>query len=264
MARALAALCAVGVIGAAIVFFERTREAEPSPASSQNQRATSTVKISTMSSSTNRMPIPQPRPALSTTTPMPRPSSTGWKPAIATVFWVGEDAGDDNGYIHNSSSAWDGNWETHFGGVDDPDDRCGFMPCSFTPRENPFYVALPYNDLDDSGDRKPDARFIPWNDPESDGSVLKNRWVEVRRGETSCFGQWEDVGPFHEDDVAYVFGVATVPKNQYGEKAGIDLSPAIAACLELDGSDEVLWRHVNASAVPAGPWKEVVTTRPSQ
>jgi hypothetical protein len=211
-----------------------------------------------------RMPKPQPHPAASTTIEIPKPGSAGWKHAIATVFWVGEGATDENGFIHNSASAWDVEWETHFGGLDDPDDRCGFRPCAFTPKENPFYIALPYNDLDDEGRRKANARIIPWNDPNAEKSVLKNRWVEVSRDGRSCFGQWQDVGPFNEDDATYVFGMATAPKNTDGEGAGIDLSPAMSTCLGVDGSDAVTWRHVNADAVPAGPWKDIVTTRISQ
>ena len=86
-----------------------------------------------------------------------------WKPAIATVFWVGEEAAPDNGFIHNKASAWDVNWQKSFGGIDDPKDRCGYRPCAFKPLENAFYVALPYNDITDAGIRKEDTSFIPWD-----------------------------------------------------------------------------------------------------
>ena len=191
-------------------------------------------------------------------------ANKGWKSVIATVFWVGESATSDNGYIQNVESAWDEDWAAHFGGVDDPDNRCGANPCGFTPKENPFYVALPYNDLDDNGDKKADAKLIPWNEPGLEKSVLKNRWIEVSRGGKSCFGQWEDVGPFYENDIAYVFGSASKPKNTFGENAGIDLSPALSACLGVDGSGFVSWRHVEANDVPAGVWKQTITTRSSQ
>ena len=187
-------------------------------------------------------------------------SQEGWKHAIATVFWVGEDASDDNGYIANSESAFDERWKSHFGGEDDPDCREGYHPCAFTPKENPFYVALPYSDLDDEGDRKANAYMIPWNDPAADDTLIKNRWIEVRADGVSCFGQWEDVGPFHEDDVAYVFGDATEPLNTEGEGAGIDLSPAMRDCLRADGSSDVEWRHVESSDVPAGPWWSITTS----
>lgn len=186
----------------------------------------------------------------------------GWKEGIATIFWVGEGETDDNGYISNAASAWDMRWMEHFGGLDDPNDRCGYNPCAFTPKENPFYVALPYSDLHDDGQRKENASIVPWNDVSSPTSVLKNRWIEVRHISYTCYGQWQDVGPFEEDDVDYVFGNAETPKNTFGEKAGIDLSPALADCLKIDGSDTVTWRHVDADQVPTGPWRAIITTRP--
>ncbi len=186
---------------------------------------------------------------------------SGWKSGIATVFWVGEVSDASNGYIPNDKSAWDGNWQAHYGGVDDPQNRCGFQPCAFTPKENPFYVALPYNDLTDEGEKKPDAVRIPWNEASVTKSVLKNRWIEVRHKGAVCYGQWQDVGPFFQDDIEYVFGKNTVPKNQFGEKAGIDLSPALADCLSIDGSDPVDWRFVEASRVPQGNWTKIITTR---
>lgn len=182
-----------------------------------------------------------------------------WKSATATVFWVGESATTENGYIHNDASAWDGEWRRRFGGVDDPDDRCGYSPCAFIPMENPFYVALPYNDRDDMGEEKQNARTVPWYATTTASSILKDRWVEVRAATTTCFAQWEDVGPFEEDDVVYVFGKAQVPKNQHGLKAGIDLSPALRDCLGVGGVSSVIWRHVETKSVPAGPWKDIVT-----
>lgn len=189
------------------------------------------------------------------------PPERGWKRGIATVFWVGEGATDDNGYISNSASAWDTRWQEHYGGIDSPENRCGYQSCTFVPRENPFYVALPYSDLNDDGSKKANAVRIPWNDATRASSVLKNRWIEVRHQGTTCYGQWQDVGPFEEDDIEYVFGDAQNPLNQYGEKAGIDLSPALAQCLGIDGSDTVEWRHVDTPHVPPGPWQTIVTTR---
>ncbi len=252
------------VVGTLIFFLQFQEVSDEGPIIVRNPpHATSSTMIST---TTPVVPSIAESPATST----PHASSTvtveeaGWKAAIATVFWVGEGATSDNGFIHNAESAWDGEWMTHFGGVDDPGNRCGFLPCGFMPKENPFYIALPYNDLDDRGNRKSDARVIPWNDPGAEKSVLKNRWIEVRVDQTSCFGQWQDVGPFYEDDAAYVFGTAITPKNVSGEKAGIDLSPALATCLSIDGSDEVVWRHRSVNQVPQGAWKDTITTRSSQ
>jgi hypothetical protein len=181
-----------------------------------------------------------------------------WKKATATVFWVGEGATDENGFIHNESSAWDVDWREHFGGLDDPSDRCGYHPCAFTPDENPFYIALPYNDLR-RGRSKENATLIPWFAGPATSTILKNRWVEVSVDGTSCFGQWEDVGPFETDDVAYVFGDAEWPENEEGVGAGIDLSPAIRDCLSVGDVSEVRWRHVEYDVVPNGPWLSIVT-----
>jgi len=181
-----------------------------------------------------------------------------WKLARATVFWAGEGEGDDNGFIHNRSSAWDVDWEKNFGGYDDPECRDGYRPCGFVPKENPFYVALPYNDLNEDGTHKRDPRLPP-GPREQWVSDLKDRWIAVRAGGKICYAQWEDVGPFGEDDIAYVFGDALEPLNQRGERAGIDLSPAARDCLGVGGLSDVEWRHVEASEVPDGPWLVSVT-----
>ena len=180
----------------------------------------------------------------------------------ATVFWAGEEANEKNVFIANHASVWDANWQEHYGGVDDPVSRCGYKPCAFSPAENPFYAALPYNDLDKEGKRKESAAGIPWFLEEMDKkSVLKNRWIEVMYRGAACYGQWEDVGPFEEDDFEYVFGDAGKPKNTWGAGAGIDLSPAMRDCLKLEGNDMVVWRFVGEGDVSEGPWKEIVTTR---
>lgn len=186
-----------------------------------------------------------------------------FKQGLATVFWVGETASIDNGQIANLMSAWDHRWQEHFGGVDDPDDRCGFQPCSFEPLENPFYVALPYNDLTVDGQRKASAADVPWFDEYQDNkSLLKNRWVEVVFADKRCYGQWQDVGPFESDDFAYVFGSATEQKNKQGVQAAIDLSPALRDCLAMTTNEVVAWRFVEDHQVPKGPWLKTVTITP--
>ena len=92
-------------------------------------------------------------------------------------------------------------------------------------------------------------------------SLLKNRWIAVQAGDAVCYGQWEDAGPFENDDAAYVFGDAPEPRNKRGVSAGIDLSPAMRDCLGVGSVARVTWRHVEAEQVPDGPWKEIVTTR---
>jgi hypothetical protein len=184
-----------------------------------------------------------------------------WKPAIATVFWVGEASSDDNGHIANFASAWDRHWLENFGGVDDPEDRCGFHPCGFTPKENPFYVALPYDDMTEDGAKKATAALIPWKGPPRK-SALKNRWIAVRADGRTCYAQWQDVGPFESDDADYVFGDAREPRNKQITGAGIDLSPAVKDCLQVQPVSHVAWRHVDDKDVPDGPWRKIVTTRP--
>jgi hypothetical protein len=179
----------------------------------------------------------------------------------ATEFWVGEPGDADNGYIQNRSSTWVEDWSTRFGGVDDPDNRNGYLPAGFTPKENPFYFALPYSDLDNHGNQKPSAKRIPWYNgaPKYSDSIVKNRWIEViSKNGKAGYAQWEDAGPFGEDDFNYVFGSAR-PANQTNDRAGLDLSPASTDYLGLNGQEIVSWRFVDASQVPDGPWKQIVT-----
>lgn len=181
----------------------------------------------------------------------------------ATMFWVGEPADAANGYIANNASAWDDHWQAHFGGVDNPShrQRNGNWPASFRPKENPFYVALPYDDHTDSGSVKASARHIPWYDPQRPPgptySIVKNTWVAVTRGGKTVYAQWEDVGPYNTDDINYVFG----SKQPSYRASGIDLSPAAAIYLGTNGAGTVSWRFVRPSQVPPGPWRQIVTTR---
>jgi hypothetical protein len=180
----------------------------------------------------------------------------------ATTFWVGEQAGKDNRNIHNLSSAWVDDWVGAFGGVDDPDNRCAnYQPCGFTPRENPFYYALPYNDLNDDETRKESAKNIPWyNDVmqkyQNPTSVVKNTWAEITVGDKKAYAQWEDSGPYTYDEFGYVFRNENPPAGQ----AGIDLSPAVADYFGSDGLITVSWRFIKEADVPDGPWKLIVTT----
>lgn len=151
---------------------------------------------------------------------------------VTTVFWVGEKG--------NTSSAWCGDWVAAYGGVDDPQKRSGFHPSGFTPRENPFYCALPCN------------RSLYKQAKVS--ALDKDRWIEIEFKGRRCFAQWEDVGPYHTDDYGYVFG-GKPPK----AKVGLDVSPAVRDYLDLSGNDATRWRFVKAEAVPPGPWKEIVT-----
>lgn len=183
----------------------------------------------------------------------------GYKYVKTTKFWVGEKADSENGFIPNDQSAWDKNWLNNFGGVDDPDNRCGLSPCGFQPKQNPFYFALPYNDLNDNGSRKESSKSIPWaKNVNTRGSIVKNRWIEVKYKDKTCYAQWEDVGPFNKDDFDYVFGSGK-PKNKFGVGAGLDISPSVWDCLGLPGNSMVNWKFVSDEQVPDGPWSQTIT-----
>ncbi len=181
-----------------------------------------------------------------------------FKKTMTTVFWVGEGATPDSGYIDNYGSYWDANWMKHFGGVDTPHKRKGYHPARFTPKQNPFYVALPFAEVDEDGKLKPIAKKIPGFGVTKE-PLTRNRWVEIRYRGKSCFAQWQDVGPSETGDFDWVFGSAKKPKNRQGLKAGLDISPATAQYLGIEDSDRTEWRFVEAANVPDGPWKEIVT-----
>ena len=129
-----------------------------------------------------------------------------WKQFItATVFWIGEKPTRNNPTPNNKSS-WDQNWQQNYGGYDNPDQtsRRGYVPKGFTPKLNPFYVALPYNDCVNHKAHKPEAaRVIPWFKryrPRPGQTVCKGRWVEIVSNKRVCYAQWEDCGPFTTDD----------------------------------------------------------------
>lgn len=198
----------------------------------------------------------------------------------ATVFWIGEPKGNGSSE-DNAVSAWDDRWLAHYGGVDDPGPRSaatGWFPAGFVPRENPFYVDLPYDDFSDSGDPRPDRlRVVPWAPSYRAQlassarrgrpfSLLKNRWLRIVHGGRVCYAQWEDSGPYVSDDPAYVFGDASRrPRSGLARNAGMDVSPAVRSCLGFTGlntdTNRVDWQFVEAGSVPPGPWRRVVTTR---
>lgn len=179
-----------------------------------------------------------------------------------TYFWAGEAADGDNHGISNSPSCWDDKWAIHFGGVDDPKKRNGFLPAEFQPKENPFYFALPFNDFNSKGNRKNDlADYIPWFNQKKwadNESVCKNQWIKIVKGDKIAYAQWEDAGPFGENDVGYVFG-NDQPKSKTNDHAGLDVSPAVHDFLGLSDVDKTSWQFVDAKDVPDGPWKKTIT-----
>lgn len=185
-------------------------------------------------------------------------TASDFKTTMTTMFWVGEPADAENAFIPNHESYWDKDWLANFGGVDEPWPRDGHWPIGFTPKENPFYVALPYGEFLDDGMLKTKAYEVPWYQP---GllPLLKNRWVEIGHRARVCFAQWQDVGPCGEDDFAYVFGASSIPRNTFDAKAGLDVSPAVWHALGMRENTPTAWRFVDASAVPDGPWTEIVT-----
>ncbi len=184
------------------------------------------------------------------------------KDISTTFFWVGEPSDEDNHFIPNKASAWDDEWMKHYGGPDDPEKRKNLLPENFKPKENPFYFALPYNDFDEDGKRRKDlSKVVYWFDQKKWGkeeSMLKNRWIKITKGDKDAYAQWEDVGPFGEDDAKYVFG-KSAPKNKDNKSAGLDVSPAVKEYLGLKDLDKTDWQFVDEKDVPDGPWKEVIT-----
>jgi hypothetical protein len=245
---------------------------------------------------------------------MPPSSSTGsttypWHTNIvSTTFWVGEIVDPSLPDGSQVCSTYDRQWAYHWSGVNNgtvskdvagcpgsivggcdglpSTNACatekrtaanGYFPTKVTAKENPFYLDLPYDDLNDPIAFAERCQVIPWaNKPGYLGhcadhsfSYLKNRWVRlVGPNGATCYGQIEDAGPSHDNlyhDTAYVFGSMDArPVQGQFNNAGLDVSPALNGCLgytQLDGqNDTVNWQFVDDQAVPAGPWKTIITT----
>lgn len=191
----------------------------------------------------------------------------------ASVFRIGAQVpgqGDDEQSLR---SGWDRDWAAHFGGCDgygSPGASCrsdlagrtppDWFPVALVPKENPYYLGLPYNDLDDLAGRT----ASPWaRDPgyakhlaDPTFSLVKNRWVQVTGTTGSCYGQVEDTGP-GRSDAGYVLGAA-----RPAHTPAINLSPALARCVGMTDAaagGRVDWAFVDRP--PAGPWTAVPTSR---
>jgi hypothetical protein len=186
------------------------------------------------------------------------PGRYPWKlNIVTTIFWVGEHASGNNP-VPNDRSSWDKYWFSSFGGYDNPDPagRRNLIPAAFIPRQNPFYYALPYNDIDGGRTKAEAPQVIPWFRQTfvRDGqTVLKDRWIAIRHGNRVCFAQWEDCGPFRTDHWQYVFGNER-PRPNLNRGAGLDVSPAVRDYLGLGSLDITDWRFVEFREVPPGPW----------
>lgn len=203
---------------------------------------------------------------------------------VATTFWVGEvfdPAAPDGSQM---ISTYDDNWYRSYGGCDGRIVRgvCsterrtatnGYFPTAMKPRQNPFYLDLPYDDLNDRAGFRHRGKNIPWAKDKAYRkyirddrvSLMKDRWVRINRKGRVCYGQVQDAGPGKYHNAKYVFGKKNSrPANQRYNRAGMDVSPALNGCLRfssLNGStDRVSWRFVEAKDVPNGPWKRIVTT----
>jgi hypothetical protein len=189
-----------------------------------------------------------------------------WKrDIVTTVFWIGEQPTANNP-VPNRSSSWDKAWTRSYGGFDDPNPahRSEFIPVKFTPRQNPFYCALPYNDKANTGHRPEAPRVVPWFQEAYQGpgvSTCKGHWVAIRKGNRVAYAQWEDAGPFRTDHWQYVFGNER-PKPNLNRGAGIDVSPAIRDYLSLGPTDVTDWRFVDFKDVPTGPWAKLGDNNP--
>ncbi|WP_432677983.1 hypothetical protein ACRAJ3_24965 [Rhodococcus pyridinivorans] len=205
---------------------------------------------------------------------------------IATTFWVGEVLDPLVSDGSQVVSTYDANWMENYGGCDGvvEDGVCkterrtadnDYFPTSMEPKQNPFYLDLPFDDVNNRWAFAMRADVVPWADDlgyagrEKDRSFsyLKNRWVRLERDDAVCYGQIQDAGPAIYDDAEYVFGRNDArPKSDQFNGAGMDVSPALNGCLgfsELNGQrDKINWQFVDDDEVPEGPWKIIVTTTP--
>ena len=104
-----------------------------------------------------------------------------WRKNITTtIFWIGETPTENNP-TPNHASSWDTQWQLRYGGFDDPNREnrtWDFRPKAFVPGLNPFYVALPFNDM-----TNPEvAKRIPWyKERKAAGakSVCQSVWIAI-------------------------------------------------------------------------------------
>jgi|GEM_PF-1204236 len=237
-----------------------------------NNEPISTVINTTITNNNSNTPVNNTNPIINNTSPPPIKKEYPWhNNAYTTQFYIGTPG-------TTGAGAWDMNLLKHYGGIDDPIKRNGYYPLNFKPKENPFYYALPYSDFDSNGIRRTNTIKIPWYTQVSQStSLVKNRWIEVKYKNKTCYGQWEDCGPVASDhlecdDFAYVFGNAQQPSitpTKENFKPALDVSPSMSDCLGMDAPNDLVfghtddytsWRFIDEADVPAGPWKEIGTT----
>jgi hypothetical protein len=203
---------------------------------------------------------------------------------VSTTFWVGEIFDPNAADGSQIYSTYDSAWMESYGGCDGvlTSNVCqteartstnDYFPSQLTPRENPFYLDLPFDDINDSRAFATREQVIPWADQSayagSEGdhtvSLMKNRWIRIRSNGQTCYGQIEDAGPGQYHDSVYVFGTNNArPANRKFNGAGMDVSPALNGCLHFTNvngeNDTVDWQFVETTNVPGGPWTRIVTT----
>jgi hypothetical protein len=294
-ARAVAISCALSAALAACTSSGgRPTSAVPAARSSSAASPSASASVLTPTAVTTA-PTPSGTPTPASVSAAPTPSSVRTTPTpssryplhtniVATTFWVGEifdpQAADGSQVI----STYDDHWLANYGGCDGVQSSSGcqterrtaangYFPTTMTPRQNPFYLDLPFDDVNDAQAAASRASVVPWaHEPayvgllaSPDRSLMKNRWVAIKLGGSVCYGQIEDAGPGDYNDAAYVFGSNDArPANQRYGGAGMDVSPALNGCLgftELNGdTDKVSWWFVDSAAVPPGPWTKIITS----
>jgi len=212
-----------------------------------------------------------------TGTPSPTAPVAGAYPwhtgIVSTTFWVGEIFDPNAADGSQVYSTYDSAWMDSYGGCDGVRTANGYFPTQLTPKENPFYLDLPFDDLNDTQAFATREQVVPWagqaayagSAGDDTVSLMKNRWVRIRSNGQTCYGQIEDAGPGQYHDAAYVFGADDArPANKKFNGAGMDVSPALNGCLrfsDINGeNDTVDWQFVEAADVPTGPWTKIVTT----
>lgn len=198
--------------------------------------------------------------AVSNTSTKDYPLHTG---ITTTVFWIGEEPSSDNEEISNLETEWDPDPVKRLGYVDSP--NLARLPSGHligrTPGHNDFYCALPLGEFDESGVVESERAASFWaNEAKGLGeslSLFKGRWVQVEHAGKTALLQVIDTGPFSWSDHSYVWGNSK-PSNKTGLAAGIDISPAAAAYLGIDGSASVNWRFIDPSEAEklTGPWHD--------
>jgi len=202
-------------------------------------------------------PTPPPLSDFNFVTPKAIHNIYPWRTYILTTeFWIGEGSTPISSTT-NVQSSWDEEWMQKNHGTDNPYDRNGYAAGGHASTLNPFYCALPFNDL-----AFPDKaqNWLPhgWYRRPIEGkqvSACQHRWVEIKnsRGDI-CFAQWEDVGPLTYDDAEYVFGGAR-PRGLGSDQAGLDVSPAVYEYLHLsDRNRFTAWKFADESDVRPGAW----------